>query len=100
MTDENNYRSIISERIEVLRKKLLDTTRRNPLINNSFSPKTLSFLRIVDEKPQSIVNILFRGDEMQLSPLPKLDSEPADAISLGIVILFGLIFLSSPCSPN
>ena len=78
MTDENNYRSIISERIEVLRKKLLDTTRRNPLINNSFSPKTLSFLRIVDEKPQSIVNILFRGDEMQLSPLPKLDSEPAD----------------------
>ncbi len=72
MTDENNYRSIISERIEVLRKKLLDTTRRNPLINNSFSPKTLTFLRIVDEKPQSIVNILSRGDEMQLSPLPKL----------------------------
>ena len=78
MTDENHYRSIISERIEILRKKLLDTTRRNPLINNSFSPKTAAFLRIVDEKPQSIVNILVKGLKMQLSPLPALDSEPAD----------------------
>jgi len=78
MSDESQYLSMINERIESLRKKLLDTTRRNPLINNSFTSKTSAFLRIVDEKPQSIVNILSKGEEMHLSPLPILDSEPAD----------------------
>ena len=69
---------MVNEKIEGLRKKLLDTTRRNPLINNTFSARANSFLRIVDEKPQSIIKLLSDNTEMMLASLPALDSEPTD----------------------
>ena len=57
----------------------MDTSRRNALINNSLSSRTASFIRIVDEKPQSIFDILVKsGKSLKLASLPPLETEPPD----------------------
>tara|TARA_Y100000296_G_C5178782_1_gene261908 strand:- start:3402 stop:8813 length:5412 start_codon:yes stop_codon:yes gene_type:complete len=71
--------NLINERIAKLRMKLQDTSRRNPLINNVLSSRTSAFIRIVDEKPQSIVDHMCNKDlGMQLVSLPSLDLDPTD----------------------
>lgn len=77
MSDLTN---LINRRIEAMRPKLQDTTRRNPLINNVLGARTASFIRIVDEKPQSMLDALCGPGEklMRLVPLPPLDLDPAD----------------------
>ena len=76
----DGFASLIKERIEALRPKLQDTSRRNPLINNVLNAKSASFVRIVDEKPQSIYNdlVISDGGAMQLVPLPPTDIDPPD----------------------
>ena len=75
----NQFSGLINERIEAMRRKLQDTSRRNPLINNVLSAKTASFIRIVDEKPQSILNFLVNLErKMMLVPLPPVDIHPPD----------------------
>mgnify|MGYP000745985028 CR=1 FL=1 len=69
---------LIQERIAQLRPKLMDTSRRNPLINNSLSRSNASFIRIVDEKPQSIWEKLLENNQMLISPLPALEIDPPD----------------------
>jgi very-short-patch-repair endonuclease len=69
----------ITKRILALRPRLMDTSRRNALINNSLSARSASFIRIVDEKPQSIFDILVKsGKSLKLAPLPPLEAEPSD----------------------
>ena len=77
MSDSAN---LIKRRIEAMRPKLQDTSRRNPLINNVLGARTASFVRIVDEKPQSMLDALCGSAEkrMQLVPLPSLDLDPVD----------------------
>lgn len=72
--------NLIRRRIEAMRRKLQDTSRRNPLINNVLGARTASFIRIVDEKPQNMFDALCGPDEkrMRLVPLPPLDQDPAD----------------------
>jgi hypothetical protein len=74
------FSSLINERIEALRPKLLDTSRRNPLINNVLTARTAAFVRIVDEKPNSIYDKIIQRDsaEMTLVPLPQIDIDPPD----------------------
>ncbi len=75
----DQFASLINERIEVLRRKLQDTSRRNPLIHNVLRAKSGAFLRIVDEKPQSIFDHLVSAERnMVLAPLPPLDIDPTD----------------------
>jgi hypothetical protein len=74
----NSLTALVNQRIELLRPRLLDTTRRNPLINNALSARTASFVRIVDEKPQCILAILQSDIPMRLQSLPPLDDEPPD----------------------
>lgn len=76
----NEITSLIKDKIESLRPKLQDTSRRNPLINNVLNAKSASFIRIVDEKPQSIYDDLNAGEggTMQLVPLPPVDIDPPD----------------------
>ena len=70
---------LIKNQILKLRPRLMDTSRRNALINNSISPKTASFIRIVDEKPQSIFDKLLRDEEsLILAALPPLEEDPKD----------------------
>lgn len=75
----NQFSNLINERIEAMRRKLQDTSRRNPLINNVLGAKSASFVRIVDEKPQSIFDHLVLNEQkMFLSPLPSVDLDPPD----------------------
>lgn len=75
----DNFANLIKERIEALRPKLQDTTRRNPLINNVLNAKPASFISIVDEKPQNIFDSLNSDSRaMNLVPLPPLDIDPSD----------------------
>jgi very-short-patch-repair endonuclease len=75
----NDFSGLINERIESMRRKLQDTSRRNPLINNVLNARSASFIRIVDEKPQSIFDhIVSQGRKMALAPLPPVDIDPPD----------------------
>ena len=69
--------SIIQKRIESLRPKLLDLTRRNPLLSTKFSDRSNSHIRIVDELPQSLFDKLINS-KMQFSSLPPLEADPKD----------------------
>jgi len=75
-----DFTKLINDRIESLRPKLQDTSRRNPLINNVLSAKSASFIRIVDEKPQGIYDGLYSddGSSMRLIALPSTDIDPPD----------------------
>ena len=75
----NDFSGLINERIEAMRRKLQDTSRRNPLINNVLNAKSASFIRIVDEKPQSILDhVVLQERKMHLKPLPPVDIDPPD----------------------
>ena len=75
----NQFSNLINERIEAMRRKLQDTSRRNPLINNVLGAKSASFVRIVDEKPQSIFDHLVLNEQkMFLTALPSVDLDPPD----------------------
>lgn len=68
---------LVTERIEVLRKRLLDFTRRNPLMHVVFRPTSATLIRAVDELPDMLRLELTDG-EMSLVPLPPLDDGPRD----------------------
>lgn len=69
---------LLKQKIENLRPKLLDLTRRNPLINTPLSGRGNAYLRIVDELPDALSFNLERQSEFKLVPLPPLDEDPAD----------------------
>ena len=62
--------ALVNERINALRPRLLNVTRRNPLINNVLSGRNRSYISIVDEKPQSVLNALKDDAMLQVAPLP------------------------------
>ena len=70
----------IEARLEELRKRLLDFTRRNPLVDlaGALSPRRNTTIRVVDALPNVLAHGLVNGRRMQLVPLPGLDIEPAD----------------------
>lgn len=73
------FSKLISNRIETLRPKLLDFTRRNPLISTKFSDRSNSLVRIVDEIPEQLLNSIIE-DEMRIVPLPDLGTDPKDEV--------------------
>lgn len=68
---------LIQKRIDFLRPKLLDLTRRNPLISTKFSERSNSLIRIVDEVPELILGSII-SDKMRIVPLPDLKIDPKD----------------------
>ena len=75
----NQFSNLINQRIEAMRSKLQDTSRRNPLINNVLSARSASYIRIVDEKPQSIFDhLIIHERKMILAPLPPINIDPPD----------------------
>ena len=70
-------RDFMSSRFREMREKLLDFSRRNPLINFSHSERGTRFIRAVDEVPDELRNRLIDG-VMTFKPLPDFDEEPAD----------------------
>ena len=74
----HEYSGLIRDQIAKLRPKLMDTSRRNPLINNTLSRRTASFIRIVDEQPNNIFTQLTGGESLRIIPLPSLEDELPD----------------------
>lgn len=68
---------LVGERIEQMRKRLLDFSRRNPLVHVAFRATTSSLIRVVDELPDMLRLSLTEGD-MRLAALPPLDDDPRD----------------------
>ncbi len=75
----HQFKEFITKKITELRPRLMDTSRRNALINNTLTARSASFVRIVDEKPQNIFNdIAIKGNSLKLVPLPTLETDPLD----------------------
>jgi hypothetical protein len=69
---------LVRQKVEGLRPKLLDLSRRNPLISTKLSPRSNSHIRIVDELPDVLFYNLSNNQEMRLMPLPPLEDDPRD----------------------
>ena len=76
---EHPFKEMIAEKIANLRPKLMDVSRRNPLINHSAIKTSTSSIRIVDEQPQQIVeHLCVSNKSMKLGALPALEEDPID----------------------
>lgn len=73
-----NLQQLVRAKIENLRPKLLDLSRRNPLISTKLGPRSNSHLRAVDELPDILFFKLNNGQEMELVPLPPIEADPRD----------------------
>ncbi len=65
----NRVDPFILESLELMRKKLLDLTARNRLLNFPITSKTSS-ARIVDELPDQLFSILLSGKSMEFRAIP------------------------------
>jgi hypothetical protein len=68
---------LVASRIEKLRPKLLDLTKRNPLISVNLSPRRNSVVRVIDELPDVLAFHLSQEKKMKFQPLPGLDEDLA-----------------------
>lgn len=69
---------LIKHKVENLRPKLLDLSRRNPLLATKLSPRSNAHVRVVDELPDILFYKLNNGQDMRLVPLPDIDDDPKD----------------------
>jgi len=74
---EKEKEELIRRLIEKSRLKLLDLSRRNPLLFTRFSERSHSHIRVVDELPQVLFDRLVNG-KMCFRPLPSLEEDPKD----------------------
>lgn len=74
----DDHKSLILARIENLRPKLLDLSRRNPLISTRLSSRSNVYIRAVDELPDVLFFGLSQQDKFQFCPLPPLEEDPKD----------------------
>jgi hypothetical protein len=74
----NDLAELVKQKIENLRPKLLDLSRRNPLIATKLGPRSNSHIRAVDELPEILFYKLNNGQEMRFVPLPPIDDDPRD----------------------
>ena len=68
----------VRDRVETLRPRLLDLTRRNPLLSTKLSPRSNSYVRVVDELPDVLAYNLGKQQSMRFDPLPPLEADPTD----------------------
>jgi superfamily I DNA and/or RNA helicase len=72
---------LISNQLQELRKRLLDSSRRNPLVNIQLRANSTNVFRIVDELPDILRFNLTSGISMRLIPLPALEEELPDELT-------------------
>jgi len=71
----SSFGELVNDRIKTLRPRLLDVSRRNPLLNNVVAPRTGAYISIVDEKPQNIIDSLIKDKSFAISALPPFDED-------------------------
>ncbi len=77
-TDVEGLHELVRAKIEHLRPKLLDLSRRNPLISTKLGPRSNAHIRAVDELPEILFFKINNEQEMNLLPLPPIDEDPRD----------------------
>ncbi|MBT5455183.1 MAG: DUF4011 domain-containing protein, partial [Rhodospirillaceae bacterium] len=70
----------VADQIEKLRPRLLDLSRRNPLLSAPISNRSHALVRVVDEVPTVLFEKLVSGG-MCFKPLPPLEEDPLDELS-------------------
>ena len=68
----------VNERIRTLRPRLLDLSRRNPLLATRISPRSLTQVRVIDQPLTRIAVQLAGGKRLTFAPLPALELDPPD----------------------
>ena len=77
--DENSLQAQAAKRkIAELRQRLLDLSNRNRLLNFKHSPRGAKYVRIVDETPKRILELIESASAFDLAPLPAPPDEPED----------------------
>lgn len=76
--EDDPHRQFVLDKIEKLRPGLLDLTRRNPLINCNLSNRSAPYVRVIDELPDVLLNVLKQRNSMTMTPLPPLEWDPFD----------------------
>jgi len=79
--EQQPLEGFLNDLIEKMRPKLLDLTRRNPLLSTPFSEKSHANFRVVDEVPSFLFDKLL-ADKMRLVSLPSLEEDPKDEESI------------------
>lgn len=68
----------VLESIEKLREKLLDLSRRNPLLSFKHSVRAPKYIRVIDEFPDDLSSRLAGSNGMKFKSLGKVPGEPED----------------------
>jgi len=68
---------VVETQLENLRKRLLDFSTRNDLLNHTHNQRSTKYIRVVDELPNELYSKLVEG-KMEFKALPDVDSEPPD----------------------
>ena len=74
--DENINHSFVEDRFKELRKKVLDFSGRNRLINFNHG-RGQDYIRVIDEVPDQLLDKLVNSS-MIFRPLPDIEEEPED----------------------
>ena len=80
-SETETLQDFVRAKIENLRPKLLDLSRRNPLIATKLGPRSNSHIRAVDELPDVLYFKLNNNQQMQLIPLPAIEDDPRDELT-------------------
>jgi hypothetical protein len=80
-TETETLQDLVRAKIENLRPKLLDLSRRNPLIATKLGPRSNSHIRAVDELPDVLYFKLNNNQEMHLVALPAIEDDPRDELT-------------------
>ncbi len=80
-SETETLQDLVRAKIENLRPKLLDLSRRNPLIATKLGPRSNSHIRAVDELPDVLYFKLNNNQEMHLIPLPAIEDDPRDELT-------------------
>lgn len=75
---DQDFLDLIKAKAENIKPKLLDLSRRNPLISTRLSPRSNAHIRVVDELPDVLFYNLTNGQGMRLIPLPDINEDPKD----------------------
>jgi very-short-patch-repair endonuclease/DNA polymerase III delta prime subunit len=75
---KTEIQKIVQGRVENLRNRLLDSSRRNPLIQVPFRANSSTLIRFVDELPDDLSEKLSNQTEMRLVSLPAIDEPLPD----------------------
>jgi hypothetical protein len=79
---------VAQKRIGDLRRRLLDLSNGNRLLNYKFSNRGRRQIRLVDELPDELVRKLLDGKRLFFKALPELGDQPADEKSDEFILAF------------